>query len=138
MRRDELARITGAPQAQSNRAGKMTGSPETRRRNVTGTAPAHFAASVISCIRPHIIFTVPPGIARGQYQAIYTLRLLPNGDHAGAPERVKSSGLPAYDQAVERAIVRCDPVPRPADMNPHDMPRELRLIFDPVDDNANK
>ena len=66
------------------------------------------------------------------------LRLLPSGDHRGAPERVKSSGLPAYDQAVERAIVRCDPVPRPADMNPQDMPRELRLIFDPVDDNANK
>ena len=35
-----------------------------------------------------------------------------------------------YDQAVERAIRRCDPFPRPREGA---MPRSLRLTFDPVD-----
>ena len=98
----------------------------------------YFAASVINCIRPHIIYTVPAGVQRGQHQAVYSLRLLPNGEHASSPKQIQSSGLAAYDQAVERAILKCDPVPRPADMSPSEMPRELRLTFDPVEDNNNK
>jgi colicin import membrane protein len=43
---------------------------------------------------------------------------------------VRSSGIPAFDVAVERAIRRCDPFPRPKD---GPMPRSLPLIFDPVD-----
>jgi TonB family protein len=43
---------------------------------------------------------------------------------------LKASGLPSFDQAVERAIRRCEPFPRPREGA---MPRSLRLTFDPVD-----
>jgi colicin import membrane protein len=56
--------------------------------------------------------------------------LLPTGEQAGAPKLLKGSGLPAFDQAVERAIRRCDPFPRPREGA---MPRDLDLRFDPVD-----
>ena len=79
---------------------------------------------------------MPNGLKANEHKAIYTLQLLPTGEHVGQPKQVQSSGLPAYDSAVERAITKCNPVPRPADMSPAEMPRELRLIFDPVEDNA--
>ena len=136
MRRAELARITGAPQVQSGQVGKTTGTPGTRVRNVTGTASAQYAASVITCIRPNIFYAVPPGIERGQHQAVYRVNLLPNGEQTGNPVQLKSSGLPAYDHAVETAIRRCNPFPRPKDQSAT-VPRSMQITFDPVEDNAN-
>ena len=105
-------------------------------RNVTGTASAEYAASVIACIRPHIFYAVPPGIERGQHHAVYRVNLLPNGEQAGNPVQLKSPGLPAYDHAVETAIRRCKPFPRPKDQTAT-VPRSMQITFDPVDDNAN-
>ena len=75
---------------------------------------------------------VPSSTVRGQYQAIYSVRLLPTGEQVGDPKQEKASGWAAYDAAVERAIRRCNPFPRPD--TGQDAPRELTLSFDPVDD----
>lgn len=89
-----------------------------------------YAAQINSCIRPHIIFNVPEGTKPRQFIAEFEVNLLPTGEQVGAPKLIKASGLAAYDQAVERAIRRCDPFPRPKD---GPMPRSLPLIFDPVE-----
>jgi colicin import membrane protein len=44
---------------------------------------------------------------------------------------VRSSGNPAYDAAVERAILKASPLPLPA--NRELFARELRLTFRPLD-----
>jgi colicin import membrane protein len=85
---------------------------------------------VVGCIRPHIVFNVPDGVKPKQHVAEFEVQLLPTGEQATAPRLLKASGLGAYDQAVERAIRRCDPFPRPREGA---MPRSLRLTFDPVD-----
>ena len=105
-----------------------------------GTAPAtggtgggrsdKYTAQIVSCIRPHIIFNVPDSIAPQQYVAVFEVMLLPTGEQTGAPRLIKASGLAAYDQAVERAIRRCDPFPPPREGT---MPRSVRLSFDPVE-----
>lgn len=105
-----------------------------------GTAPAgtsagggfsdKYAAQVITCIRPHIVFNVPDSISAQQHVATFEVTLLPTGEQTGAPRLIKGSGLPAYDQAVERAIRRCDPFPPPREGT---MPRSVRLLFDPVE-----
>ena len=105
-----------------------------------GTAPAtggtgggrsdKYTAQIVSCIRPHIIFNVPDSIAPQQYVAVFEVTLLPTGEQTGAPRLIKASGLAAYDQAVERAIRRCDPFPPPREGT---MPRSVRLSFDPVE-----
>jgi colicin import membrane protein len=105
-----------------------------------GTAPAgtsagggfsdKYAAQVITCIRPHIVFNVPDSISAQQHVATFEVMLLPTGEQTGAPRLIKGSGLPAYDQAVERAIRRCDPFPPPREGT---MPRSVRLLFDPVE-----
>ena len=89
-----------------------------------------YAAQINSCIRPHIVFNVPEGTKPRQFIAEFEVTLLPTGEQAGAPKLLKASGLAAYDQAVERAIRRCDPFPRPRE---GPMPRSLPLIFDPVE-----
>ena len=89
-----------------------------------------YAAQVITCIRPHIVFNVPDSISAQQHVAVFEVTLLPTGEQAGAPRLVKGSGLTAYDQAVERAIRRCDPFPPPREGT---MPRSVRLLFDPVE-----
>jgi len=89
-----------------------------------------YEGQVIGCIRPHIVFSVPETLQPKQHVAEFKVTLLPTGEQAGAPRLVKASGLPAFDQAVERAIRRCDPFPRPKEGT---MPRELDLRFDPVD-----
>jgi colicin import membrane protein len=85
---------------------------------------------VVGCIRPHIVFNVPDGVKPKQYVAEFEVQLLPTGEQATTPKLIKASGLASYDQAVERAIRRCDPFPRPREGA---MPRSLRLTFDPVD-----
>ena len=89
-----------------------------------------YRAQIVSCIRPHIIFNVPDAVRPQQYVAEFEVVLLPTGEQASVPKLLKGSGLPAYDQAVERAIRRCDPFPPPKEGT---MPRSLRLSFDPVE-----
>jgi len=95
-----------------------------------GGMPRGYEGQVVGCIRPHIVFNVPDGVKPKQHVAEFEVQLLPTGEQATTPKLLKASGLPAFDQAVERAIRRCDPFPRPAQGA---MPRNLRLAFDPVD-----
>lgn len=55
----------------------------------------------------------PPGLS-GKPEAVYRVDLLPNGEVARAT-LVKSSGQPAYDRAVESAILKASPFPLPPD-----------------------
>ena len=121
-REEELQRIAAAAGASSPAGGVATGA--------AGGASDSYRGQVVGCIRPHIVFNVPDAVQPRQYVAEFEVLLLPTGEQAGAPKLLKSSGLAAYDQAVERAIRRCEPFPRPREGA---MPRSLRLTFDPVD-----
>ncbi len=60
--------------------------------------------------------TVKPQNLQGNPQVEIELRVLPGGDVLESSVRVrKSSGNPAYDRAVEAAIMRSSPLPVPAD-----------------------
>jgi colicin import membrane protein len=126
-REQELQRIAAA-------AGPSGSSPAGATGVSSGPAGGGFSrgyeGQVVGCIRPHIVFNVPDGVKPKQYVAEFEVQLLPTGEQATAPRLLKGSGLAAYDQAVERAIRRCDPFPRPREGA---MPRSLRLTFDPVD-----
>jgi colicin import membrane protein len=110
-------------------AAAAGGTPSTSMAGGTGITDS-YRGQVVGCVRPHIVFNVPDNVRPKQYVAEFEVVLLPTGEQAGAPRLVKGSGLAAYDQAVERAIRRCDPFPRPKEGS---MPRNLTLTFDPVD-----
>ncbi len=89
-----------------------------------------YKGQVVSCIRPNIVFSVPEGIRPKQHVAEFEVQLMPTGEQMGPPRLVSTSGLPAYDEAVKRAIRRCDPFPP---LREGSMPRTVRLAFDPVE-----
>ena len=67
---------------------------------------------------------------KGNPEAMFDVVQLPTGEVLTV-KLVRSSGIAAYDQAVERAILRSSPLPKPASDNLFS--RELRLTFRPRD-----
>ena len=87
-----------------------------------------YRAGISAKIRVRVI--VPPDM-EGNPQAVYEVTVLPGGDVLGT-RLVRSSGVPAYDAAVERAIRAAQPLPVPEDPNLfHQHFRRLTLSFRP-------
>lgn len=64
-------------------------------------------------------------------EAIFAVTLLPDGMLMDHPKLIKSSGIPAYDDAAERAILLAEPLPVPTDIALQKMFRELKLSIKP-------
>jgi colicin import membrane protein len=72
---------------------------------------------------------LPPDL-KGNPEAVFVVVQIPTGEVLSV-KLVRSSGMPAYDDAVERAILKSSPLPRPD--RPELFSRELRLTFRPRD-----
>lgn len=73
----------------------------------------------------------PPNL-QGNPQVVFEVRLLPGGEILESSLRLaRSSGVPAYDQAVERAILKSSPLPLPPDPTLFNQFRELKLEIRP-------
>jgi colicin import membrane protein len=79
-----------------------------------GPVSNEWIARVRGAVRSHLSYAVPDGISPDVY-ASFKVELLPTGEQATEPVLVKSSGLPAFDEAARRAIIRTDPFPRKED-----------------------
>jgi colicin import membrane protein len=88
---------------------------------------ADYADKIRARIKQYIV--VPPDI-KGNPETIYDVVQLPSGDVMTARLR-QSSGVRAYDDAVERAILKASPLPKPD--RPEQFRRELTLKFRPQD-----
>jgi colicin import membrane protein len=64
-------------------------------------------------------------------ELVFAIALIPDGHVNGNPRLVKSSGLPACDQAVERAILQAQPLPLPPQPELFDQFRNLNMKFRP-------
>ena len=127
---EQLARETQALAQERQKA------PPTATATATATPrpPPPAAATVIdpgyaNRIRLKIkgSIVVPSDIS-GNPEAIFDVIQLPTGEVLSATLR-KSSGYRAFDDAVERAILKSSPLPRPE--NPSQFQRQLELKFRP-------
>lgn len=87
-------------------------------------ADAGYTTKIVNKIRSRIpASALPPGnpVAR------FSVSQLPSGEVLEV-QRIKSSGYPAYDEAIERAIHSSSPLPKP-DMG--EVPHDLILTFCP-------
>jgi colicin import membrane protein len=91
------------------------------------SARAKYIGEIRAKIRRFIV--VPPDI-KGNPQVEFDVVLLPTGDVLGVKLR-KGSEHAAYDNAVERAIMRAQPLPVPPDPALFKDFRELNLQFRP-------
>lgn len=67
----------------------------------------------------------------GKPELLFAIALIPGGDVSGSPRLLKSSGIAACDQAVERAILQAQPLPLPPQNELFSQFRELNLKFRP-------
>ena len=88
-----------------------------------------YTGRIRNAIRDKVI--VPPGMD-GNPQAEFEVHLLGNGTVV-AIRLLRSSGVPAYDRAVERAIDLAQPLPVPSDPEVFQQMRDLKLLFRPRD-----
>lgn len=124
--REELAREQQALAAESERAAIR----EALARDAAA-AQARALAAWVERIRARIRGNIllPPDL-KGNPEAIFDVVQLPSGDVLSVKLR-KSSGHAGYDQAVERAILKSSPLPKPD--RPELFQRELELRFRPLD-----
>lgn len=95
----------------------------------SGTArDAEYRERLAALIRSRIVYAVPEGTSPSVYADVQ-VELLPSGEVV-AIKVLKPSGLPGYDEAVERAIRRTDPFPRKPDGT---VDRTIVIRFRPVD-----
>jgi colicin import membrane protein len=90
-------------------------------------ADAAYIGKLKGKIKSNIV--LPSDIA-GNPEAIFDVVQLPTGEIMSVKLR-KSSGHKAYDDAVERAILKSSPLPRPD--RPEQFERSLEITFKPLD-----
>ncbi|HRE17498.1 MAG TPA: energy transducer TonB [Rhodocyclaceae bacterium] len=76
-------------------------------------------------------FTLPPSI-QGNPEAIFELKLLPTGEVMQPVKLKQSSGNPTLDAAIERAILRSSPLPKPED--PNTFQRVIEIKYRPFEE----
>ena len=94
-----------------------------------GRVVDEYMAKISSKIRRNIV--MPPDVLNDA-RAEFSVTLLPGGTVLTA-RLTRSSGNAAYDNAVERAILKSQPLPLPADAGMFYRFRELKLKFKPVE-----
>ena len=98
----DLKRLAAEKQALTDRLAKEQATAQTRALN-------EFVTRIQNKIRNNII--EPPGL-QGNPQVEFEVVILPGGEIMDGSVKLKrSSGIPSYDQAVERAILISSPLP---------------------------
>ncbi len=134
--RERQQRETDALRAQADREAKSRAQAEKDAQNqareaaeasALAKAKADWVSRIQAKVKGNVI--VPPDLA-GNPTAIFDVVQLPTGEIIEATLR-KSSGSRAYDDAVQRAILKSSPLPRPerAEL----FQRTLELKFRPAD-----
>jgi colicin import membrane protein len=126
-RETEAMRAQAENEADARARAERDAQSRTQQSTQRAKAEADWIRSIQAKVRGNVI--VPPDMA-GNPEAIFEVVQLPTGEIIDAQLR-KSSGVRAYDDAVQRAILKSSPLPRPerADL----FQRSLTLKFRPTD-----
>jgi len=122
--RDRQTREADALKAQANREQALALQAANAARSKANDA---YVRSIQLKVKGNVL--VPADIA-GNPEAIFEVVQLPTGEIIDTQLK-KSSGVRAYDDAVQRAILKSSPLPRPE--TPDLFQRSLTLRFRPLD-----
>jgi len=96
--------------------------------SASSKALASWVDKIRARIRHYVV--LPPGI-KGNPEARFTIVLLPTGEVLDV-RKTQSSGLPALDDAIDRAIRKSSPLPKPDDMSVFE--RKIEITYRPLDE----
>lgn len=103
LREEEIARATGGLPTSNANASSASNS-----RN-----KAQYGDKIRQYVRSRIVFPGASSIS-GNPQAVFEVRQLPTGEIVSVDKK-QSSGIPEWDNAVERALMRSSPLPKAED-----------------------
>jgi colicin import membrane protein len=133
-KKQDEKRLADARERQQREAEALKAQAERERQSAAKAADAAQAKAMEDYIRRiqariKANVNLPPDIA-GNPEAVFDVLQLPTGEIIDVQLR-KSSGVRAYDEAVQRAIIKASPLPKPevADL----FRRNLTLKFRPSD-----
>ena len=131
-KREEAEKATLAKQqAEAQRLAKEQEDAQRKLAEQAAAAQAKLRNEYIERIRTKIKrFIVLPPNMQGNPEAEFAVVLLPSGEVLGVKTQ-RGSGVAAYDNAVERAILKAQPLPLPPDPALFKDFRELNLKFRP-------
>ena len=124
--REQLERETAAMNQQLDK-DRILAQMRSEAASAAASADAAYIGKLKGKIRSNIV--LPPDIV-GNPEAIFDVVQLPTGEVISVTLR-KSSGYKPYDAAVERAILKSSPLPRPD--RPEQFRRNLEIKFRPQD-----
>jgi colicin import membrane protein len=94
------------------RLSSQAGEPSPNTPSVSaGPISQEWGARIKSAVLANLNFAVPEGVSPSVF-AGFRVELLPDGEQASEPLLVHPSGLPGFDEAARRAILRTNPFPR--------------------------
>lgn len=114
--------------AANNQARLAAQADAEQRASASKRGLADYASKIRGKVRGNIV--LPPGIA-GNPEAVFEVNQLPTGEVL-AVRLKRSSGNPALDTAIERAILKSSPLPRPDD--PSLFQRSLEIKYRPFEE----
>jgi colicin import membrane protein len=121
------AHIAEQQAAREQASREQAAREQAEKAALTGRIVDEYKAKIKAKITRNIV--MPPNVPK-DVRAEFAVTLLPGGGVLNT-KLIKSSGNTAYDNAVERAIIKSDPLPLPPDPALFNRFRELGLSFVP-------
>lgn len=127
---EEQKTLDQARQLEMNRitSGNGSGNTGTAQKSTGSRNDSSYAAAITAKIKSNIAYSGSTDVA-GNPRAVYKIDQLPTGEIISV-KKIKSSGIPAYDRAVENAIDKSSPLPQKKDGT---VTREVEAVFDMKD-----
>jgi colicin import membrane protein len=109
---DEQKKLDKLREAEMRRITGDGGAGEAEKRSAPKGDPSYFGA-IGAKIKSNLNYTGSTSMP-GDPQAVFQIEQWPSGEIKSV-KKIKSSGVPAYDQAVENAIAKSSPLPKKKD-----------------------
>ncbi|PIX74353.1 MAG: hypothetical protein CO164_03255 [Rhodocyclales bacterium CG_4_9_14_3_um_filter_68_10] len=126
---ERLAQARAADEAAHQAKAVRERQADSARESARARAAAEYIDRVRAKIRGNIVL---PADVRGNPEAVFEVSQLPNGEVLPPLRLKRSSGHAGLDLAIERAILKSSPLPRPP--SPELFSRVLELRFRPLED----
>jgi len=124
----ETAQLKSRPNASAQQMANAAAAEAEQRAAAGKKGLQDYAAKIRGKVRGNIV--LPPNI-QGNPEAIFEVNQLPSGEVLAVKLR-RSSGNPGLDAAIERAILKSSPLPKPDD--PALFRRDLEIKYKPFEE----
>lgn len=124
----ETAQLKSRPNTSAQQMASAAGAEAAQRAAASKQGLKDYEARIRGKIRGNVV--LPPNI-QGNPEAIFAIEQLPTGEILNVKLQ-RSSGNPGLDSAIERAILKSSPLPKPDD--PALFQRDLKIKYRPFEE----